>query len=199
MSFTSAPNSSRRRHLPLVAGLVAATVVASVAYYYLSESISQWGWTSRSQQPDISDGTAGGKTVSKNVGKRKKVALLISETIANPSILSPSTQEVVDLLILYPTYLSAVASVPSVEELQRAYVAHPTRVFSVSKAESVKPILRHLALDESDPITIVVADGNVDLVRGDESIAKYVGDVVVIAGSPESAEQQWNQSVLGIP
>ncbi|KAK9243382.1 hypothetical protein V1506DRAFT_544620 [Lipomyces tetrasporus] len=198
MPFTSAPNSSRRRQLPLLAGFVAATVVASVAYYYWSESISEW-WTSSSRQPDISEDTAGGQTVTKNAGKRKKVALLISETIANPKILSPSTQEVVDLLILYPTYFPAVASVPSVEELQRAYVTHPTRVFSVSRAESVKPILRHLALDESDPITIVVADGNVDLVKSDESIAKYVGDVVVIAGSPESAEQQWNQSVLGVP
>ncbi|KAK9312333.1 hypothetical protein V1524DRAFT_439544 [Lipomyces starkeyi] len=197
MSFSSAPKSSRLRRFPIVAGIVAATIVTSLAYYYLSEPISQWLNTS-SQQPDVLLDTAGIKATTKRSEKRKKVALIISETFANRNILSPSTQEVVDLLILYPTNLSAVTSLPSVEELQRAYVAHPTHVLSVSKAESVKPILRHIALDGNDPITIVVADGNVDLFKGDENIAKYVGDVVAINGSPDDAEKQWRQSILGV-
>ncbi|KAK9375606.1 uncharacterized protein V1513DRAFT_463738 [Lipomyces chichibuensis] len=197
MSFSGAPKSSRLRRFPIVAGIAAATMVASLAYYYLSEPLSQWLNTS-SQQPDSSLDTAGISAATKRSGKRKKVALIISETFANQNLLSPSTQEVVDLLIIYPTNLSAVLSLPSVEELQRAYVAHPTHVFSVSKLESVKPILRHIALDGKDPITIVVADGNVDLFKDDENIAKYVGDVVAITGSPEAAEKQWRQSIVGL-
>ncbi|KAK9384804.1 hypothetical protein V1515DRAFT_582622 [Lipomyces mesembrius] len=198
MSFNSAPKSSRLRRFPIVAGIVAATMVTSLAYYYLSEPISQW-WNTSSQQPDALVDTAEVKAATKRSGKRKKVALIISETFANRNILSPSTQEVVDLLIIYPTNLSASSLLPSVEDLQRAYVAHPTHVFEVSKAESVKPILRHIALDGNDPITIVVADGNVDLFKGDENIANYVGDVVAITGSPDDAEKQWRQSIVGTP
>ncbi|KAK9366229.1 hypothetical protein V1509DRAFT_648882 [Lipomyces kononenkoae] len=191
MSFSSTPKSSRLRRLPVIAGFLTATAVIPLAYYYLAGPISQW-WNASSLQ-----GT-GDEAVTKGSGKRKRVALIISETFANRNILSPSTQEVVDLLILYPTYLSEISSLPSVQELQRAYVTHPTHVFEVSKAESVKPILRHLALDGNDPITVVVADEHVDLVRGDENIAKYVGDVVAIVGTPDDAEKQWNETVVGL-
>ncbi|KAK9235908.1 hypothetical protein V1525DRAFT_420931 [Lipomyces kononenkoae] len=197
MSLSSTPKSSRVRRLPLIAGFVAATVVLPVAYYYLAGPISQW-WNQSPLPPDISREVTGSKTVTKGSRKRKRVALIISETFANPNILSPSTQAVVDLIILYPTYLSAASSLPSVQELQRAYVAHPTHVLEVSKAESVKPLLRHLALDGNDPITVVVADEHVDLVKDDENIAKFVGDVVTIVGTPDDAEKQWNDAVVRI-
>ncbi|KAK9449795.1 uncharacterized protein V1518DRAFT_404888 [Limtongia smithiae] len=169
-----APPAKRRSAAPVIAGAAVATaVVASLAYFYLSGPISSW-WTSQ-----FFNSPRSGKPGAPLIPKKRKVAVMLSETIANSKVIDGSTKDVVDLIIIRPSDFEA-DGLPSVEEMRKSFVSHPTHVFLFSRPESVKPILRHLALDDSESVTVIVADQNIDFIKGDDNIAKYVGDVIAL-------------------
>ncbi|KAK9382405.1 uncharacterized protein V2V93DRAFT_378475 [Kockiozyma suomiensis] len=201
----SAPRNRRRPYASVLLGTVVVTAAASLAYYYFSEPVTRWiesrGSSSASTQANDAEHKKDIKRTKK--GNKRTVVVVMSEkqTIASVNLLTEDTKEQIRLLILYPTALSSFSSsssssssvVPSVEELRTKYVTHPTHVFLLSNTESIKPILRHLASDESTSMTIVVADQNRDL-KNDEEIKKFVGNVVVVEG--DGAEDVWRSKVL---
>ncbi|KAK9466761.1 hypothetical protein V1512DRAFT_247971 [Lipomyces arxii] len=175
---------SRKSNLrtSVVASVVIVALLAS-SHYLFSRWISQYY-----SQSDT--GSVASRTENK---KKLPVVVVLSKTILESSLLTPSLKDQVDLVLLYPTDLRLSEWDLNVERL-KDLVAHPSRLFFVSKNQSINPILRHLAIDDYAKTTVFVADDNVDIAN-DNQITRYVGNIVFL---PDviTAPKIWSQHII---
>ncbi|KAK9476844.1 hypothetical protein V1514DRAFT_353890 [Lipomyces japonicus] len=195
----SQAKSRLRSSLPIVAG----ALVASVAYYYATGPVSQW-WKDRwhvgtiSGSDDFNDESASANAAKINSKPKQQVIVVFKKELLREHLLTSNTKEAVELIIIYPEYHPATLKQKAglFASLQTDYVSNPTKVIKLTEPEALKPLLRHLVVDSIVPTVVVGLNADVDGLKDDSEIAKYVGEVIVLNEDDDDANELiWKQRI----